>query len=333
MTNPQPSRRGGRPGSLGHQLLQVLKTAFQPGASRYQAKQRGQSQVLIFGIETMRKYTAEAFELAAYLKEHHPECRRPEDITPEMSAAFMESLIGRGLAGGTVGRYVAVIRKLDAVLRHLGRVPADAPPLLPTQAEGGDWSFRADTSTAAYAPAEALAILSTIRNSGSPKHREVAAQVVELMLATGLRIREAAYPRANGIDLERRQIVLIGNTSHTKGGRPRVTAPFDQVFLDFLAELKATGEANGADYGCVFHDRAGLPQQVRAEIRRACRALGIRPLGSHALRKLNAQTLYAALREQGLDDEAARLQVARHLGHNRVRVTVQSYVPSQTSRG
>ena len=39
--------------------------------------------------------------------------------------------------------------------------------------------------------------------------------------------------------------------------------------------------------------------------------------------------VYTALREQGLDDETARLQVARHLGHNRTRVTVQSYVAAQ----
>ena len=38
-------------------------------------------------------------------------------------------------------------------------------------------------------------------------------------------------------------------------------------------------------------------------------------------------------RGEGLDDEAARLAVARHLGHNRVRVTVQSYVEAQTQRG
>lgn len=103
------------------------------------------------------------------------------------------------------------------------------------------------------------------------------------------------------------------------------------AFADFMAELKAQGEAN-AD-GCLFCDRASLPSHVRAEIRRACRALGIQPLGSHGLRKLNAQAMYAALREQGLDDEAARLEVARHLGHNRVRVTVQSYVEAQRQRG
>jgi len=50
---------------------------------------------------------------------------------------------------------------------------------------------------------------------------------------------------------------------------------------------------------------------------------------SHGFRKLNAQAMYAALCEQELGDEAARLEVARHLGHNRVRMMVQSYVAAQ----
>jgi integrase len=326
----KPEHRS-RPGSLGYQLLLVLTEVFRSGASRHAAKQRGEADALIFGVQTMRKYTDQAFELAEFIKGEFPECRRPAAITPEICAAFMEALVDRGLAGGTLGRYVAVIRKLDRALRRVGQVPADTPPLLPTREQGGEWSFRANTSTLAYTEDEALAILGQIRANGSDKYKGVAAQVVELMLATGLRIQEAAYLRAEWIELDSRQVRLVKNVSRTKGGKPRVTSPYDEVFDELMAELKAQGEAN-AD-GCVFRDRASLPAHVRAEIRRACRALGIELLGSHGFRKLNAQAMYAALREQGLDDEAARLEVARHLGHNRVRVTMQSYVAAQRRGG
>ena len=53
---------------------------------------------------------------------------------------------------------------------------------------------------------------------------EINREVVELMLATGLRIQEAVYLRAGGIDLERRQIVLVKNTSRTKTNRCRKPA-------------------------------------------------------------------------------------------------------------
>ncbi|MCC7358634.1 MAG: tyrosine-type recombinase/integrase [Anaerolineales bacterium] len=326
-------RRPERPGSLGYQLLQVMKAVFRPGTSRHTAKRRGDAEVLNFGKETMRKYVAQGFELAAYLKAEFPACRRPTEITSEMCECFMETLVDRGLAGGTLGRYAAFIRKLDRALRYLRQVPDDAPPLLPTLEQGGDWNFRANTSTLAYSDAEALALLAQIRARGSEKYKAVAAQVVELMLATGLRIQEAGYLRADGIGLVTRQVRLVKNTSRTKGGKPRVTAPYHPAFDDFMAALKVQGEGRPDDYGCVFRDRASLPGHVRAEIRRACRALGIQQLGSHGFRKLNAQTLYAELRAAGLDDEAARLTVAWHLGHNRVRVTVQSYVEAQRQRG
>src|SRR5690606_28612283 len=63
-----------RPGSLGHQLLQVLTAVFRPGTSRHTAKQRGEAGVLIFGKATMRKYTAQAFELAEFIKAEFPDC-------------------------------------------------------------------------------------------------------------------------------------------------------------------------------------------------------------------------------------------------------------------
>ena len=328
----QKLKRPARHGSLGHQLLQVLKAVFSPGASRHTAKQGGQAEIYIFGKETMRKYTTQAFRLAEFLKARYPDCRRPAAITPEMCAAFVETLVASGLAGGTLGCYVAFIRKLDRALRHLDLVPADAPPLLPTRVQGGQWSFRANTSTAAYTEAQALAILRAIRAMGARKHRAVATQVVELMLAAGLRIQEAVYLRAEWIDLEGRRIVLVKNQSRTKGGKPRVTAQFEAAFDEFMAELKTQGAARVADNGCVFEGRSSLPNTVRAEIQRACRSLGIKSLGSHGFRKLNAQAMYARLRGEGLDDEAARLEVAQHLGHNRVRVTMQSYVEVQRYR-
>src|SRR6185436_6628264 len=125
--NSLQTTRQGHQGSLGYQLLQVLKAIFRPGYSRHQAKRGGSAAIVINGKETMRKYTAQAFELARFLKADYPNCRYPEDIEPEMCMAFIESLVARGVAGGTLGRYLAFIRKLDGALRHLGCVPEDAP--------------------------------------------------------------------------------------------------------------------------------------------------------------------------------------------------------------
>jgi hypothetical protein len=61
-------------------------------------------------------------------------------------------------------------------------------------------------------------------------------------------------------------------------------------------------------------------------VRKAARELGITVSGLQRLRANFAQNEYNALREQGLDDKEARLDVSRRLGHNRVSMT-KSYIP------
>ena len=147
---------------MGYQLLAILKEVFRPGKSRHAAKRKGDADALIFGIETMRKYTRLAFELAKFLREQYPECRRPEDITPEMCHAFMETLIARDLAGGTLGIYLAFLRKFDHALRYLGRCPKDAPTLLPTKQEGGSFVVPAPTREFELEPRFKLKVLANI---------------------------------------------------------------------------------------------------------------------------------------------------------------------------
>ncbi len=325
-TSKSFSNRKRRHGSLGHQLMEILKAIFRPGDSRHKAKQRGDEEYWIHGIATMRKYTEEVFEIGRFIRERFG-CRIPEEITPEMCEAFIQSKIEAGCAGGTLGRYQAVIRKLDYAMRHLSRRPQDAPWLLPTREQGGTQSFHANNSTLAYTCEEAESILNFIKTKGSRKHGPAASQVIELMLATGLRISEACYLRTDNIDLPLRIIHLDTNNNHSKGGKKRVTLPYDEGFDMFIANLKSIGEQNPTKH--IFVNRSRLPNDVQAEIRRACNELNIPPLGSHAFRKRNAQDCHEKLLEEGLSEREARFEVSRHLGHNRLRVINESYVPPQ----
>ena len=316
-----------RPGSLGHQFLGVLKAVFQPGRSRHLDKKNGKANLHIYSKNTMRKYTEEAFEFARFLKASFPACRSPEMLVPEMCASFVTHLVQRRLDGGTIGRYQAMIRKLDSALRHLNRRPAAAPPLLPTVAQGGPPGFRSNRSTRAYSNGQLTAILTEIETHGSRLYAPVAVQVIRLMVTTGLRIQEAAYLKAENIDLASRRLTLVRNRNRSKGGRPRTTEPFDEVASDYMAGLRRQGE--NRETGHLFVDRASLPKHVCGEIRRACRNFGIECLGSHGFRKLNAQNLHAALYGKEMSDDAALRRTSKHLGHNRVRDTKESYIPPQ----
>lgn len=57
--------------------------------------------------------------------------------------------------------------------------------------------------------------------------------------------------------------------NHTKGGRPRQVRISPEE-TPFLSEIKAIGEKNPT--GHIFHDRGSLPDRVREQVRKACKA-------------------------------------------------------------
>ena len=75
--------------------------------------------------------------------------------------------------------------------------------------------------------------------------------------------------------------------------------------------------------------RRSLPERARAWVRKACEDLGIRPLGTHGLRKTFASEEHRRLRAEGMEERQALRVLAKQLGHNRVLVVRQSYVAPQ----
>jgi integrase len=143
------------------------------------------------------------------------------------------------------------------------------------------------------------------------------------MWLTGLRVSEAAYLRAQDIDLESGIITLTVNVNHTKGGRPR-DVKVQESGREFLATLRAVGEQRPD--GHLFTARKSLPDRARQRVRKACWELGIPRLGTHAFRKAFAVEEYQRNVAAGLSDPQALLNPSRQLGHNRARVTSESYV-------
>ena len=152
------------------------------------------------------------------------------------------------------------------------------------------------------------------------------ARLLNLMLKAGLRVTEATYLRVQDIDLEKREIILNeeGNANRTKGGRPRVVK-FQVEFSDFFAGLK--NSTGNEPTGHLFANRRGLPDRARLGVRQACSALNIPCLGTHAFRKAFSVENYHRARSHGADDRQALLATSHQLGHNRIDVTRQSYVP------
>ena len=310
-------------GSLGYQMMKALQGIFHPGASRHTAKRYHWDAELITGISTMRCMLADVHQFARFIRFNYPELKHLSEVRQEMALAYIEALQQRERSGGRIARVCASLRKLDIACRKAGIFALEAPPLLPYNTQAGPGGFHSKPKPVPYTEEEAQAIIAHI----APQDTTVA-RLLTLMWAGGLRISEAVYLRVQDIDLERGMISLNqeGNKNRTKGGKPR-QFPYAPWAQEFMTALKHSPDIQPT--GQLFADRQGLPDRARKLVRQACRELGIQPLGTHGYRKTFSVEEYQRARSRGAGDRQALLETSLKLGHNRIDVTRQSYVPPE----
>jgi len=233
-------------GSLVYQMQQALKGVFRPGRRRYHDKKYGRTG-MIRGIETMQCMVTDNSQFAHFIQKHWSGVRYLEQVTPEMAQAFIADHTRRENSGGYIGRVIASIRKLDEACRKAGIFPADCPPLLPYAGEEAVSGYHSDPRPLAYTDEQAEAIITRITRDDP-----TVARLLRAMWLTGLRVSEAAYLRAQDIDLEAGMITLTGNVNHTKGGRPRDVIRMelwrgaaDDGILGLTSDETASGERSG----------------------------------------------------------------------------------------
>jgi integrase len=309
-------------GSLGYQMMKALQGIFRPGASRHKAKRYHQDAELITGINTMRCMSADVHQFARFVRSNWPATKHLSEVSQEMAIAYVDELGDRERSGGRIARVCASLRKLDIACCKAGIFPPDVPPLLPHKDQGGPGGFHSKPKPISYTEDEAQAIIAQI----IPQDPLVA-RLLRLMWASGLRISEAVYLRAQDIDLVNGTISLNkeGNVNRTKGGKPRIFS-YSPVYQEFMAALKVFPNIQPTSH--LFTDRLGLPERSRKFVRQACRELGIRQLGTHGFRKTFSVEEYHRARLRGAGDRQALLETSHKLGHNRIDVTRQSYIPS-----
>ena len=310
-------------GSLGYQMMKALQGVFRPGASRHLAKKHRRGTMLITSISTMRTDSADVHQFSRFIREHWPDVTDLPQVNSEMALAYIEAMVERGVSGGNIGRHCATIRKLDAVCKKDGTFPPDTPSLLPLRAEGGPGGFHSKPKAIPYTQEQAMSIIQYLDS-----HDPDIVRLLNLMWKAGLRVTEASYLRAQDINLENHLINLNseGNTNRTKGGRPRVVE-YQLEYSEFFACLK--NSPGDEPTGHLFANRRGLPDRARQKVHQACAALNIPCLGTHAFRKTFSVDNYHHARSQGANDRQALLATSHQLGHNRLEVIRQSYVPRE----
>jgi integrase len=210
-------------------------------------------------------------------------------------------------APGTLYKTLAAIYKVYLGCNKLGWTKTDNP--VTTDLRNHVKSFRDDFGVRSprygYQEDDAERIVQYLVD-----HQSQFALATELALRCGLRKSEVAGLKGKDIDKQKMIIKVVG-----KGGRPReIPLPAD------LAEQLNTSKQ------FIFTPSRSWKSAFFQAVAKAAKALDIDLTGVHRLRSNFAQNLYEGLREDGFNDDQARDETSKQMGHNRREVT-RSYVP------
>ena len=253
-----------------------------------------------FAWNSERRYKGACLHFVKWCREAY-HIRQVRDITPLMVRAYIDSRRATGLSPRTLATDITSIRRLgmyaamDQWVAH-NFVPADL-----SVPHGSNPRY-------SYTPAHERAIIDYVAERNT-----LAAEVLRMQSAAGLRIDEAIHARLDKIDFECGTIEVKG-----KGGKIRTVTVTDRVVLKRLDRTRR--------YPLLIGLARSWTRTIEQLVHEACVELNIKPLGTHAFRAAAAQRAYDRLREQGYNDRMARKQVSQMLGHNRISVT-NSYAP------
>ncbi len=291
-------------GSLIEQVAWLFRRNRGTGESRavWRETHRGFGRMAekTFAWNTERRYKAVAVHFVKWCRKHY-QVRRIRDIEPEMVRSYIGARLAAGLSPRTLATDVTALRRLGMYAEMAQWIKANFVPDDLSVPHGSNPRY-------SYTPHQERDIIVWVA-----ERNPLAAEVLRMQRAAGLRISEAVLARLDKIDFERGTIEVKG-----KGGRIRLVTVTDRELLDRLDRTRRFPLLSGL--------ARNWTRTIEKLVHEACVELNIKPLGTHAFRAGAAQHQYDTLRERGFSDREARKEVSRLLGHNRISVT-NSYAP------
>jgi integrase len=291
--------------SMAHQAKELFDENLAIGESRHEAKRdmaaRGlDPQAMTDKIHSWGAYKRElqgSIGCAKWCKQEYG-IKRVVQITPDMVRAYIEYRKG-SVEQNTVSADLTGIRRLDKCLqnRHPGRasiVPDDVSAPRKVSPRG------------AYQPAEVRSIIDYI-----DKRDPLTAKVLQVQQAGALRISEAVNLRSDFVDLRKGEVIV---DVKGKGGKPRTVS---------LADRRVLGQLDLSKGKPLRDEKVTAKSQmnrIQAQVRAACRALGIATgRGTHGIRATAAIIYYKSLVVRGMSKRQALSATGEYMGHGKRR--------------
>jgi len=290
--------------SLRSQIKLSLRSLLKLGEKRHEYKKRGEAHLWIFYYQTYRMYTQRCWSVIKQIRDRYG-VNMLIKIKPWMVREEFARRIKEGQSAWTLKAYRSALIKLERGIEHFYGYKVR---LVPRDMELPERKVKLRRNRFAYTPKQTKAIIDAAYSTGLP-----AAEVLDLIAWTGLRLSEALKLRAK--DIQGDILVVFKG----KGGKCReVPIPAGaENLINRLCECKS-------DMDLLF------PKMTRRKIyhcmEKACALAGITVHMVHNLRHQYAVKRYKIKRNNGASDIEARLEVAKELGHSRRSVTY-AYAP------
>lgn len=305
-----------------HQSLTLFKHGDFIGESRYQAKQDGSVEYQIFHSNTFQSYVRDFSRVLKYARENFG-IRQVRNLTPEHIRAFIVSLYERGLAPSTIQKYVAAIRKADAIAKKIGWRDTNAPDLIRPEPQGP----KIGSVPQPYSSKDVDKMIKTL-NQFRDKRFSAMAQIQK---GAGLRVSEAASLTVAAVS-EDGKILSLSATDGTKKGRPRMVSVTNPATQRILAEWRTTAIASGRNR--LFVQRAKhtmrLVRAYQHAVQLAANELALGHTKTHDIRRTFAVERYREYLAQNVGKKDALARLSEDLGHGRSRMErglLASYLP------
>ncbi len=207
-------------GSLVEQVSLLFRRHRGTGHSRqaWRETHRGFGRMAekTFAWNSERRYKSACIHFVKWCRERY-QIRQVRDITPHMVASYIDTRRVSGLSPRTLATDITSIRRLGMYAQLDKWVAHNFVPEDLSVPHGSNPRY-------SYAPAHEQAIITYVAERDS-----LAAEVLRLQGAAGLRIDEAIHARLDKIDFERGTIEVKG-----KGGKIRTVTVTDRSVLERL---------------------------------------------------------------------------------------------------
>jgi len=297
-------------------------------SGRDEAKKMGKEDDHIYSYGEMKRTLETAQRLTRFAKENY-DINEIGDLTKKISNDYLRDKRdygndGKGCKSSYLAQEKSKINKFEKCLEWTGDKAKDDESIVP-DIYIPEYN-RSDNAYGHYTDEEADILLNDIKEHSTAAHK-----VLEFQKETGFRIHEAMNFKESDVDFENNEVKI----RRGKGGKSRIVKITDE-YADKLKKIIDNKDDN-SNY--VFNDTK--KRNVQKQIGNACDRKNIDRRGTHGMR---GNSVYNMMKEKGYSDKDIEkiinkrevdltdkekddlLDLANHLGHNRIRIVRRHYL-------